>query len=79
MATAQFGLWRPVLISGLLQLPTAGYVATPNPAKDSCPCTSACAFTTTERALANQARRLFTIIDSMLFPVVQTKKATVAT
>ncbi|MGJ7696318.1 hypothetical protein [Escherichia coli] len=29
MATAQFGLWRPVLISGLLQLPTAGYVATP--------------------------------------------------
>ena len=31
---------------------------------------SACAFTTTERALANQARRLFTIIDSMLLPVV---------
>lgn len=30
---------------------------------------SACAFTTTERALANQARRLFTIIGSMLLPV----------
>lgn len=27
--------------------------------------------TTTERALANQARRLFTIIDSMLLPVVR--------
>nr|DAE47744.1 MAG TPA: hypothetical protein [Caudoviricetes sp.] len=26
--------------------------------------------TTTERALANQARRLFTIIDSVLLPVV---------
>lgn len=30
---------------------------------------NACAFTTTERALANQARRLFTIIGSMLLPV----------
>ncbi|RTQ12842.1 hypothetical protein [Enterobacter hormaechei] len=27
------GLWWPVLISSLLRLPTAGYVATPNPAK----------------------------------------------
>lgn len=33
-------------------------------------CASTCAFTTTERALANQTRRLFTIIDSMLLPVV---------
>jgi hypothetical protein len=49
-------LWWPVLISGLLRLPTAGYVATPNPAKDSCPCASACAFTTTERALRYRIR-----------------------
>ena len=34
-----------------------------------CSRASACAFTTTERALANQARRLFTIIGSMLLPV----------
>lgn len=33
-------------------------------------CASACAFTTTEIALDNQARRLFTIICSMLLPVV---------
>ncbi|EDS5989742.1 hypothetical protein B6U21_002635 [Salmonella enterica subsp. enterica serovar 4,[5],12:i:-] len=32
---------------------------------------SVCASTTTERALANQARRLFTIIGSMLLPVVR--------
>ncbi|HAS1484932.1 TPA: hypothetical protein I4D68_23360 [Enterobacter hormaechei] len=47
-----FGRWWPALISGLLRLPTAGCVATPNPAKDSCPCASACAFTTTDRALS---------------------------
>ena len=69
-----FGLWWPALISGLLRLPTAGYVATPNPAKDSCPCASACAFTTTDRALMTRIMWLNPMAGSrtlqMLFPVV---------
>lgn len=64
-----FGLWWPALISGLLRLPTAGYVATPNPAKDSCPCASACAFTTTERALCSVSKPCPHSPREMLLPV----------
>ncbi|ESA68758.1 hypothetical protein HMPREF1591_00714 [Escherichia coli 113303] len=79
MATAQFGLWRPVLISGLLQLPTAGYVATPNPAKDSCPYTSACAFTTTIRALRGTFHQFREVCGFNALTCCANKKATVAT
>ncbi|HBY1087060.1 TPA: hypothetical protein MIP64_19445 [Klebsiella pneumoniae] len=61
-------MWWPVSNSGVTGFSVQGLQRPPYtlPRHRLLTCASTYAFTTTERALANQARRLFTIIGSML-------------